>query len=136
MQKLVLTLIAVLVLAGCVGQTVQKGITTTDEPIKPTGVTKEFTISGITDVSDGTYRFSKDKITVSAGDVVKIIFTTTDVSTGHNLNIDEFDGHIATVNGGATNAIEFFADKKGEFKYYCNIGNHRETGMEGILVVE
>ena len=136
MQKLALALIATLILAGCVGQTTQREITTTEEPVKPTGVTKEFTISGITDVSDGTYRFSKDKITVNAGDVVKIIFTTTDVSTGHNLNIDAFDAHIPTVNGGATDAVEFFADKKGEFKYYCNIGNHREMGMEGTLVVE
>ena len=136
MQKLALALIAALVIAGCVGQTTQQEVTITEESIKPTGVTKEFTISGITDVSDGTYRFNKDKIIVNAGDAVKIIFTTTDVSTGHNLNIDEFDAHIATVNGGATNVAEFYADKKGEFNYYCNIGDHRAKGMEGTLVVE
>ncbi len=137
MQKLALALIATLVIAGCVGQTPTKIESEKEaETFKPTGVTREFTISGITDIAKGTFNYSKDNIIVNYGDMVKIIFTTTDVSTGHTFNIDEFDVRTATVSGGAKQSIEFLADKKGTFKYYCNLGDHRAKGMEGTLVVE
>lgn len=137
MKHVVLALIATLLVAGCVGQTAQKTTTTAGEDtITPTGVTKEFTISGVTDIATGKFYFNKGNLTVKAGDSVKIIFTSTDITTGHTFNIDEYNAHSSVTTGGSKVVVEFYADKKGEFKYYCNIGDHRTKGMEGTLVVE
>ena len=134
MQKLALALIATLVLAGCVGQTQ----VLVDDVVKvnPTGITREYTISGITNVVTGELSFNKDKITANLGDKVRVIFTSTDTTTGHTFNIDEFDIQSSAVKNGAKDVVEFYVDKKGEFKYYCSIDGHKEKGMEGILVVE
>lgn len=134
MQKIVLALIATLVIAGCVGQTQQQVTTTGEETVTPTGLTKEFRMSGNIDISSGMFSFNKDKITVNQGDVVKIIFTTTDVTKGHTFNIDGYDVHSDVSKGGSTVVEEFFADKKGEFEYYSIIDDQKEG--TGTLVVE
>jgi plastocyanin len=36
----------------------------------------------------------------------------------------------------ASTFIEFVANKKGKFEYYCSVGEHRAMGMKGNLVVE
>ncbi len=32
--------------------------------------------------------------------------------------------------------VEFTADKKGTFEYYCSVGEHRVNGMKGKFIVE
>ena len=54
----------------------------------------------------------------------------------HNFTVDEFNARTRQINAGETDTIQFTADKAGTFEYYCNVGNHREMGMVGKLIVE
>ncbi|MEK6917257.1 MAG: multicopper oxidase domain-containing protein [Nanoarchaeota archaeon] len=74
------------------------------------------------------------ELRVKKGDTVKIEFTSTDGF--HNWVVDEFDAATERVQTGGTTRIEFVADKKGTFEYYCSVGSHRTQGMFGSLVVE
>ncbi|MDO8508608.1 MAG: cupredoxin domain-containing protein [Nanoarchaeota archaeon] len=74
------------------------------------------------------------EIKVKQGDKVRIEFTST---TGfHDWKVDEFNAATEKVNAGESSFIEFTADKKGSFEYYCSIGQHRKNGMKGNLIVE
>ena len=66
-----------------------------------------------------------------------VLVTFTSDSGLHDFVIDEIKGaKTAQLQGGKSETIEFVADKKGSFKYYCSVGNHRAMGMEGTFVVE
>jgi len=40
------------------------------------------------------------------------------------------------VQAPGTTSVEFVADQEGAFEYYCSVGNHRQQGMKGTLIVE
>jgi len=84
------------------------------------------------DMKSGNFFFDPASIVVEAGQEVEITFTQ---NTGtHTFVIDELNLK-ATVKAGET--IKFTAPEKGgDYSYYCNIGNHRAQGMEGILRVK
>ena len=71
---------------------------------------------------------------VNEGDKVRIEFTST--SGFHDWVVDEFNAATSKVNEGGTTSIEFTADKKGQFEYYCSVGSHRSLGMKGNLIVQ
>ncbi len=77
--------------------------------------------------------FDPKIITVKKGQNVDMSIKNLDIV--HAFDIDEFDVHLALLNGKTTNA-SFVADKGGEFSFYCNVPGHREGGMEGRLIVE
>jgi len=54
----------------------------------------------------------------------------------HDFNIDEFDVKLPVTAAGETNSVTFIADTIGEFEYYCSVGQHRQLGQVGTLVVE
>ena len=87
-----------------------------------TAGTKEFTVKAF------RFGYTPDEITVNLGDKVKITIENTD--TLHGARIPELG-----ISG--NNAIEFIAEKKGEFNWYCN--NICGTGhgdMSGKLTVK
>lgn len=43
--------------------------------------------------------------------------------------------HVAAEKG-ADRHLSFVPMEKGEYTFYCTVGNHREAGMEGKLIVE
>jgi len=86
------------------------------------------------DISGTNYTFSLEEIRVKKGDKVKIVFTSNDGF--HDWTVDEFDAATSRVNTGSTASVEFVADKTGTFEYYCSVGNHRQLGMVGNLIVE
>ncbi|PJE50737.1 MAG: hypothetical protein COV29_03315 [Candidatus Yanofskybacteria bacterium CG10_big_fil_rev_8_21_14_0_10_36_16] len=92
------------------------------------GEVKVFEISG------ENFKFSLGEIKVKEGDRVKIVFTNT--GGFHDWVIDEFDVSTPQIETGETVEVEFVADKKGTFEYYCSVGSHRQLGMRGNLVVE
>ncbi len=73
-------------------------------------------------------------ITVKEGDIVRIEFT----SDGgfHDFVIDEFSAATEKIQTGGKSTVEFVANKKGSFEYYCSVGSHREMGMKGRFIVE
>ena len=95
---------------------------------RPEAATRSFTVIG------SNFKFSLAEIKVKRGDTVKIIFQNQ--SGTHNWQVDEFKAATKILKAGETDTIEFVADQKGTFEYYCVVGEHRQMGMEGKLVVE
>src|SRR3989338_8110937 len=73
-------------------------------------------------------------IVVKQGDKVRIEFTSTEGF--HDWVVDEFGAAIERVSAGGASSVEFVADKKGTFEYYCSVGQHRANGMKGRFIVE
>ena len=48
----------------------------------------------------------------------------------------EFNAATEKVAAGVSSSVEFVADKKGTFEYYCSVGQHRANGMKGKLIVK
>jgi plastocyanin len=86
-------------------------------------------------VQANEYSFFPNLISVKAGQTVKIIFRNMGAMP-HNFILNEFDVASKTIGSGQSDTFEFVPDKAGDYFYYCNIGNHRELGMEGTLEVK
>lgn len=90
--------------------------------------TKEFIIEG------KPFEFNPKEIRVKKGDVVQITFKNNDGF--HNLTIEGLSVQTKQISVGQTDTIKFKADQAGTFTFFCNVGTHRQQGMEGKLVVE
>jgi plastocyanin len=67
-------------------------------------------------------------IRVKHGDTIRIEF---------DWVVDDFDAATEKVrDSDESTFVEFVVDKKGNFEYYCSVGQHRENGMKGNLIVE
>lgn len=89
-------------------------------------------------VGAGSYFFDPEEIRVQQGDTVRITLTNVD-ETGnmmHDFVLDEFGVQSDTVGRGESTTFEFVASEVGEFEYYCGVGDHREMGQVGTLIVE
>jgi len=89
---------------------------------------KEFIVFG------KSFSFEPVTIKVTMGDTVKIIFKDSDGF--HDLKIGGYNVATSRINAGEESSVQFVADKAGSFEYFCTVGNHRERGMIGTLVVE
>ncbi len=85
-------------------------------------------------VTGGSFYFVPNEIRVKKGDTVKIVFN--DAGGMHNFTLDEFNVKINTLKTGETGTAEFVADKSGTFQFYCGVGQHRQMGQVGNLIVE
>lgn len=86
------------------------------------------------DVTGENFDLSEEEIRIKKGTRVTINFTSTDGF--HDWTIDEFSASTERVNTGGTTSVTFVADTAGTFPFYCSVGNHRQLGMEGSLIVE
>ena len=82
----------------------------------------------------GGFYYDIEEIKVKEGDTVRL--TLRSVEGSHNFALDEFGVESPVVSGDEETVIEFVADKKGTFEYYCSVGSHRELGQVGTLIVE
>lgn len=79
-------------------------------------------------------KFTTDEIRVNQGDRVRITYRN---SGGvHDFVIDEFNVRTKQISAGKSDSVEFTADRKGVFEFYCSVGNHRQIGMFGKFIVE
>lgn len=87
-------------------------------------------------VSGGSFFFTPNEIRVKQGDKVKIIFTN--VGGTHNFILPDFNVESKTIQTGEADTLEFVADKKGVFEFYCGVGKgyHRQMGQIGVFLVE
>lgn len=81
-----------------------------------------------------SFKFNVKEIRVKQGTQVKIVLTNK--QGFHDFVIDEFNARTKQLSEGQKETIEFTADKKGTFEYYCSVGQHRQNGMVGKLIVE
>lgn len=109
-------------------QTTQNQENVLPSPSATASATKEFTVTG------SSFTFDPKELRVKKGDAVRITFKN--AGGFHDFTIDEFNVKTKQIPAGEEDTIEFVADKTGSFAYYCSVGNHREMGMEGALVVE
>lgn len=99
---------------------------TKESNVQLTGETKEFTIVA------SKFKFEPREIEVNLGDKVQITAYSFDVP--HGFALPEFKVNLYLEN--EPKSIEFIADKKGEFQYFCNTfcgDGHGE--MKGRLIV-
>ena len=87
----------------------------------------------VVNVSAKNFTFSPAEIKVKKGNTVKIVLNAE--SGTHDWVVDEFNARTTVVNAGETTEVTFVADQTGKFEYYCSVGNHRQMGMVGTLIV-
>ena len=137
-KTIIILLILALLVFGCSKQTIimndaqeteiEDSNIGAREEINSPGDVKEFTIDG------SSFKFSPNILTVNKGDIVRINF----VNTGgkHDLRVDGYNVGTKIIDEGQSDTLEFTADRSGEFEYYCSVGEHRQIGMVGKLVVK
>jgi len=86
------------------------------------------------EISASDFKFSPNKIEVNKEDKVRILFKN--VQGSHDFAIDELEISIPQKKAGESAIIDFIADKSGTFEFYCSVGNHRQMGMVGKLIVK
>lgn len=85
---------------------------------------------------ESLYTIRPETAEVRAGDVVNLTFKNAlGNSESHSLVLEGYDVKIGPIEESVAESVTFTADQTGTFAYYCDIGNHRELGMEGQLTV-
>lgn len=92
------------------------------------------TITKTFDVEASNFVFSLKEIKVKEGEKVVINFVNKEGF--HDFVLDEFNAKTSQLKAGGIEKLEFIANKKGTFEYYCSVGQHRQMGMKGNFVVE
>jgi heme/copper-type cytochrome/quinol oxidase subunit 2 len=114
-----------------VGNTTQPAGTTaspaTGVMVDPSGVQ-------VIKMEAGSFYFTPNTITVRKGQKVRIELTSKDMM--HDFNIQELGVKSPITKAGDTSIVEFVANQVGEFEYYCSVGQHRQNGQVGTLIVE
>lgn len=105
------------------------------EPSDTPGTTSAEPAAAEFDLRAGNWYIEPNAISVSQGDNVKINLL---VESGtHGLGIEGYGVSTGSLGPGESGSVEFVADKKGTFRFYCNVAcgaGHRD--MQGQLVVE
>ena len=86
-------------------------------------------------VEGNEFKFSPTSITVEKGEKINLVFKNIG-KFPHNFIVDELGITSKTINGGEEDSVEFVSEETGTFAMYCGVGNHRQQGMEGKVVVE
>ncbi len=126
MKKLIWLIIIILVIGG-IWLAVKDKPTITPIGTEPENL-REFIVEGV------NFQFDPKEIRVAEGDTVRITFKS--VEGLHDWTLEGYGVGTSQINSGEEQAIEFTADKKGTFEYYCSVGDHRQKGMVGKLIVE
>jgi plastocyanin len=84
-------------------------------------------------VTGKNFTFDPTEMRVKVGDRVRINFSVTEGN--HDLVIDGLGVATKRLTAGQSDAVEFVVSEAGTFEYYCSVGNHRELGMVGSLIV-
>lgn len=80
------------------------------------------------------YQWSQTEITVKPGDTIQVLNAGI---SNHDFTIDEFSIHEVLDPGAEAVTITIPADAApGEYRFYCSVPGHAESGMVGTLIVE
>lgn len=86
-------------------------------------------------VTGGEYSFSPSTISLTLGEETKITFKNSGAMP-HNFVSDELNLSTKTIGPGLEDSITVKVEKAGTYTFYCSVGNHRQLGMEGQLLVK
>jgi plastocyanin len=84
-------------------------------------------------ISLENFIISPSTITVNQGDFVRLIVQNDEGE--HNFYLEGYNLKTEISEAPDTQVIEFLADEKGNFDFWCEVRDHREKGMEGFLIV-
>ncbi len=105
----------------------------TETPTASSTVSAPGTVQEIR-VTGSNFAFDPKEIRVKEGTRVRLVFIN---ATGtHDWVVDEFSARTKVLQGAGSDTVEFVANKRGTFEYYCSVGTHRQMGMKGNLIVE
>ena len=93
----------------------------------PAEAVKSFTVIG------KKFFYSPNTLSVNQGDVVKLTFRNEEGM--HDLVIEGYGKATRVIAQGSEEAIQFVANQKGTFQFYCSVPGHRAQGMAGTLTV-
>ena len=82
--------------------------------------------------------FALDPSSVQVDEPGTVTFrVTNDGAIGHALEVDgdDFEEETGTIEPGESAELTVDLSQEGSYELYCPIGDHREQGMEGELVV-
>lgn len=127
--------VGILIFGGYYFYNSKQNVQTPKEETKTVKEQVEIAKARIIVVEGSEFEFSPTSITIEKGE--KIVLTFKNIGKfPHNFIVDELGIKSKTINGGEEDSIEFVSEKSGTFAMYCGVGNHREQGMEGEIVVE
>lgn len=116
-----------------------KEVETTMTPEMTTTITPSTTatpvdvVNGAISVEAGSFYYKPNLIRVKKGEKVKL--TLNSVSMMHDFNIDELGVKVPITKSGDSATVEFTPNMVGEFEFYCSVGEHRQMGQVGKLIV-
>lgn len=112
---------------------VQSSDTGTEDKQVATSSSENTQVRGIT-ITGSDFKLEPSVIEAKKGEKIKITF----INSGgfHDFVIDELGVRVKRIGAGASESVEFVADKTGTFEYYCSVDTHRQMGMKGQLIVE
>jgi plastocyanin len=83
-------------------------------------------------VTADDFRFEPRKITMAAGEDVRIVLKSVDVA--HDLFVDGV-GHVVHARAGSTAEGGLSIDEPGTYKFWCTVRGHKASGMVGTITV-
>lgn len=151
LKHIALVLVSGLVFAGCI-----PGTNETQQNPDENQVMEESQINPDEQMMDGTSELVDDEAMMAQGQVVslladdftfgveevrvkqgeKLTLSVTNSHGFHDLVIDELGVNSGMIPEGETMDIEIPTDQPGTYEYYCSVGQHRELGMKGTLIIE
>lgn len=140
-MKTILALLLVALLAGCTDNESDK----TEPKIEDDGEEMGISVPQQVNVSieirtSGTYpidpAYNKD-LEVPAGANVTLTFYNDDANSvvEHDWYADIDGAATPRIGSGESVTINFIAPEPGDYQFWCSVGNHRSSGMEGTLTV-
>lgn len=88
----------------------------------------------VIEIEAGAFYYKPNVIKVKKGQKVQVVFKSVDMM--HDFNVDALNIKSEVVKGGNSSTFEFTANEVGTYEYYCSIGQHKQNGQIGTLVVE
>jgi plastocyanin len=105
-----------------------------DGTVQPPDEALEVRTSGTYPLNPG---FSPDRLEVTSGAQVTLVFHNDDTAAQHAWRVEGIsESGTENVGPGASAEVAFLAPEPGEYVFYCPVGNHRQLGQEGVLVVK
>ncbi|MFN3652007.1 MAG: cupredoxin domain-containing protein [Armatimonadota bacterium] len=136
--------LALALLVGCAGDDTATTGNGPDTAANVPANTPEATMNGTGETREiqvvaEDMRYDPSEITVQPGEQVRVTLTNRGNSP-HNIEFELPSGEVEfeeDLPPGETRSLDFQAPREpGRYTVYCPVGNHRELGMTGTLIVE
>ncbi len=142
-----LIVIASVALAACtpeptVTDSAMEGVPSTEEVMENTEELGDEAMEAVValevTMDTGEFFFAPNTLEVEPGQTVELTLTNSEGEMPHDFVIDELNVQSAEIEMGEETVVTFTVPETaaGEtYEFYCSVGEHRENGMVGTLVV-